>query len=44
MSALMFNSFELMDTQRQIQLMKKMEYMKVDGIITMGDPNNEDSQ
>lgn len=35
-------SFELMDTQRQIQLMKKMEYMKVDGIITMGDPNNEE--
>ena len=31
-----------MDTQRQIQLMKKMEYMKVDGIITMGDPNNEE--
>ena len=35
-------SFELMDTQRQIQLMKKMEYMKVDGIITMGDPNNKE--
>ena len=35
-------SFELMDTQRQIQLMKKMEYMKVDGIITMGDPDNEE--
>lgn len=35
-------SFELMDTQRQVQLMKKMEYMKVDGIITMGDPDNQE--